>query len=423
MKKRLLPILLLGGVLLVEKASAQFTLSGEVTPRTELRNGFKKPIAEGQDVALFTEQRSRINFGYASPNYELKISLQDVRIWGAVAQIYKADPSLSNVFEAYGKYKFGSSSISVGRMALDYDRARFLGNLGWAMQARSHDLALYQYKSDSSGVTLDVGVAFNQDAKTPEYGKLVSNYYSGVANYKSMQYVWFNKKIKSGNFSLLAHNNTTQIIVPADSSNLDTTSVTNMQTLGGFISTKASESVSIIGEAYYQTNFMTGGDVSAFFISAEAAFKVGKATLTVGGEYMSGEDGTGTSFSAFNPLYGTNHKFNGYMDYFYVGNGHGNVGLINPYLKVKLKTGEKSTLMADVHGFMSAVELASGSYLGTELDLVFVSKLADGVTFKIGQSVLGATESMMGLKAVPVASGKSLNTWSWAQIIFTPKFL
>ncbi len=419
MKKRLLPILLLGGVLLVQNASAQFSLSGEVTPRTELRNGFKKPRIEGQDVALFTEQRTRVNFGYATPDYELKISLQDVRIWGAVDQIYKSDPSLSNVFEAYGKYNFGASSIKVGRMALDYDRARFLGNLGWAMQARSHDLALYQYKSDSSGISVDVGLAFNQDANTPEFRKLVSNYYSGVANYKSMQFIWFNKKISSGNFSLLAHNNTTQVL---DTSLTDPTTVANMQTLGGFIETKAGASVSLVGEAYYQTNFLGGGDVSALFLSAEAGFKLGKATLTIGGEYMSGEDGTGTSANAFNPLYGTNHKFNGYMDYFFVGNGHGNVGLINPYIKLKTKVSEKSTLMADLHGFMSAVEVSTGNFLGTELDVVFVSKLSDGVTFKLGQSVLGATESMKVLKA-GADVGETINTWSWAQIIFTPKFL
>ena len=31
--------------------------------------------------------------------------------------------------------------------------------------------------------------------------------------------------------------------------------------------------------------------------------------------------------NSFTPFYGTNHKFNGHMDYFYVGNHIGNVGL------------------------------------------------------------------------------------------------
>ncbi len=30
---------------------------------------------------------------------------------------------------------------------------------------------------------------------------------------------------------------------------------------------------------------------------------------------------------AFTPLYGTNHKFNGWMDYFYVGNHGSSIGL------------------------------------------------------------------------------------------------
>ncbi|MDZ7608893.1 MAG: hypothetical protein U5K79_25710 [Cyclobacteriaceae bacterium] len=37
-------------------------------------------------------------------------------------------------------------------------------------------------------------------------------------------------------------------------------------------------------------------------------------------------DLTDTNDKSFNPLYGTNHKFYGYMDYFYVGNSHGQVG-------------------------------------------------------------------------------------------------
>ena len=418
MKKRLLPILLLGGVMLVQNASAQFTLDGEINTRTELRNGFKRPILDSQNPALFTEQRSRLYFGYMEGAMELKITLQDVRIWGAVDQIFKSDPTLSNVNEAWGKYKFGKSAVKIGRQELNYDRSRFLGSLAWALQSRSHDVALYQYADDSTGVKLDVGVAFNQDANTPEFRKLTSTFYSGVGNYKSMQYAWFNKKLSGGSLSLLAHNSTMQ------TGTVDTSSVTNVQTMGGLFKTKVSDKVGILIESYYQSNFLGGSDVSALYVGLEASLKASdKASFILGGEYMTGEDGTGTSFNAFNPAYGTNHAFNGFMDYFYVGNPHGNVGLINPYLKSTFVVSPKSKLLAHLHGFMSQVDIGD-NFLGSELDLVFVTKLAPSVVFKLGTSHISVTDSMKGIKGIAnVDDAASLNTWSWAQIVFTPHFL
>ena len=393
-------------------ANAQFSLSGELTPRTEFRNGFKKPIVEGQDPALFTEQRTRLNFGYTSEKYDVVVSFQDVRIWGSTDQIYKTDGGMQNIYEGYGKYKFSSkSNIKIGRMALDYDNARFMGNLGWAMQARSHDGMVYETKFDSAGTTtLHAGLFFNQDGTTPEFKKL-TGMDKAPGNYKSMAYLWFNKKLSDkSSFSLLAHNNVNQ---SATGINLA------MQTFGGV------GKFGLIGtEAYYQTGIGSDYEVSALYFDLHANLKAGKLSITPGFEYLSGDDGKDGIENGFNPLYGTNHKFNGYMDYFYVGNAHGNVGLINPYINTKTKLTAKTALVADLHVFMADKGIAD-KMLGTELDLVLVSKLADGVTFKIGQSFLNATDSMKAIKnnGVVNPNQKSLNTWSWAQIIFTPKFL
>lgn len=424
MKKRnlLVGVLMFGGGLIALKSNAQFTLSGEITPRTELRNGFKKPIVEGQDAALFTEQRTRLHFGYKEDAYEFKVSLQDVRTWGAVNQIFKSDPSLQNINQAWAKYKFGASSIKVGRMELDYDNARFMGNLGWAMQSRSHDLALYEYKSDSTGFTFHLGAGFNQDADTPEFRKLTSTYFSG-ANNKTMQYAWLNKKFDKGSFSLLVHNNGVQALDFSDTTSTDTTTVKFIQTVGGVLKLKASDKVSIGAETYYQFG-KTGSDltVGAMYLDLHAAIKAGKTTVAIGGEFLTGDEAGDDKWGAFNPMYGTNHKFNGFMDYFYVGNGHGNVGLINPYVKAKFKTGDKSLLLAHAHGFLSQQDIGD-NYLGSELDLVYVNKLSQGVVLKVGMSGLIASDSMKGLKGVPTDTASSFNTWSWVQIIFKPKFL
>lgn len=52
-------------------------------------------------------------------------------------------------------------------------------------------------------------------------------------------------------------------------------------------------------------------------------------------------------------LYGPNHMYNGFMDYFYAGTGYFNsFGLNNYYLKSTLKFTPNSILQANVHSFM-----------------------------------------------------------------------
>ena len=375
---------------------AQFSLSGELTPRTELRNGFKAPILENTDPALFTEQRTRLNFNYKSEKYDMVVSLQDVRIWGATDQVYKSDGGMQNIYEGYANYKFNpKSNLKIGRMALDYDNARFMGDLRWAMQARSHDGLLFETKLDSAGTTkLHAGFYFNQDGNTPEFAKTTGMNYNNFNakgnpdNYKSMAFIWFNKKLSdASSFSLLAHNNVNQTITGKNLA---------MQTFGGVGKFGISEGTKIETEAYYQTGIGSDYEVSAFYFDLHASLKVGKVTIDPGFEYLSGDDSKDGVENGFNPLYGTNHAFNGFMDYFYVGNPHSNVGLVNPYLNTKTKLTDKTTLVANLHGFMAAVGNGD-KFLGTELDLVLVSKLADGVTLKVGQSALSATDSMKAI--------------------------
>ena len=138
----------------------------------------------------------------------------------------------------------------------------------------------------------------------------------------------------------------------------------------------------------------------------------------------------------FNPLYGTHHAFNGFMDYFYVGNPHSNKGLIDLYLKTDIKF-KASKLMAHVHGFMSQSEnfnrqkfvkdgtKESAKYLGTELDLVYVKPLAKNIKFNLGTSFMFATDGMYSIKGTSINPAKDafnnigVNNWSWAMIDFT----
>lgn len=407
-------------------AQDKVKITGEVRPRTELRNGFKKPMRSAIDPAIFTEQRTRLNAMYSSDKFDATISLQDVRMWGAVSQIYKTDPSLSNVYEAYAKYKFSpKSGIAVGRMALNYDNSRFLGSLAWAQQARSHDLALYTVQDSS--YKFHLGVAFNQDASTPEFAKLNSTFYTGVNNYKTMQFAWFHKDAGDYNFSLLALNNGVEHGV------VDTSKVRFSQTWG-FIGKKVKGDVKGTLELYAHTGEDAGGNqMDGYLAAASITFgQIKKAPLTIGADYLSGTPAGSSVNSAFSPMYGTNHKFYGLMDYFYVGNGHSNAGLFDAYLKTKFKVGDKSALVVHLHNFAATVDVADptsttgenlSSQLGQEIDLVYVVKLSKAVNFKLGYSQLFKTTTMDAIKGVYNATNLSdYNGWAWAMLTFKPTF-
>lgn len=414
------------------QAEAQFTLGAEVRPRSEYRHGFKKLIdADSQDPAFFIEQRTRLQASYKDAKMTFLFSLQDVRIWGSERQIYKpadgVSPNFAAVHQAWGKYLLSDKvAVKVGRQELDYDNARFLGNLGWAQQSRSHDALLFMVSDSTSA--FHIGAAFNQDANTPEYAKLLSTDYNQAGNYKTMQYAWYHKDFKGGGISALFFNNGLQTY---DSLGVGETHFS--QTTGLYSTFKAGK-VAFTAEAYYQFGKDAADrDLSAFLLGASASVPLGKVGLSLGADYVSGTalDTESGINNAFTPLYGTNHKFYGLMDYFYVGNPNAQLGrttgLINPYLKTKVGL-PKGALLVHLHHFLSPTdiykdpELLSGptsSSLGTEIDLVYNLDLAQNVNLKVGYSQLFATESMELIKG---GDQSDMQNWFWTMITFKPTF-
>lgn len=415
-KGKLLFIVALCGVILPLKA--QFTLSGEIRPRSEFRHGFKMLVNDDTEAAFFTEQRSRIIATYQNNYLKTKVSLQDVRIWGSVNQVYKSDPALTSLNEAWLDFAITPlMNMKVGRQEFNYDNARFLGNLGWAQQSRSHDALLLTY-SDSSYV-LHVGGAFNQDAGIPEFAKLTSTFYEGVNNYKTLQFAWFHKDFTNAGLSLLVLNNGVQTGT-ADSS------FTRFSQTYGFVGNTKIGGFGLEGEFYYQGGKdPSNTDLNAFLVAANVSYAIGKKFVpSVGVDYLSGTEAGSSENNSFTPLYGTNHKFYGLMDYFYVGNPHGNVGLIDIYLKSKNTLTDKIALITHLHQFLSAVTITdpggsnADKFLGTELDLVLNINLKEAVNLKLGYSQMFATETMEIIKGSGDAG--ATNNWAWVMITANP---
>jgi len=169
-------VLLFFSSLSYHSASAQFSLTGQLRTRTEVRNGLGNLVLKGSKSAIFTSQRTRLSFGYKWDRLTLGVSLQDVRVWGQDASSISnadgtklmlhegwAELTLANKPDTTIKFKlFDLMSLKVGRQELMYDDVRLLGNLDWLQQGRRHDMALL--KTFHKGLQVDIGFAFNQNS-------------------------------------------------------------------------------------------------------------------------------------------------------------------------------------------------------------------------------------------------------------------
>jgi hypothetical protein len=400
-----------------KEETQEFKISAEIRPRMEYYHGYKTLAAPDQDHGLSISQRTRLIMDFNNSNFIVKLSLQDVRIWGDQNQLVANEDMSASVHEAWGEAIISPViSLKVGRQEIIYDDHRIFGNVGWAQQARSHDAAIFKLKS--AKFKAELGIAYNQDAANLSG---TDNQYR-PNNYKAFQNLWMNYKFSEQfNASFLFLNNGMQIETGGDAYS---------QTIGPRLSFK-NDAISANAAFYYQGGVdRTVTDVKASYLGADVSYKFNDMfSAGVGIERLSGNsqlDNNGEN-NSFTPLYGTNHKFNGHMDYFYVGNHANSVGLQDIFVKLNAKA-KKFSVGLHTHFFSSAGDVADpvdGSAmskgLGTEIDLFFGFNLTKGVAFKGGYSQMFATETMEVVKGSVPGSKDEANNWGYAMIIFKPE--
>ncbi|SDX37580.1 Alginate export [Lutibacter oricola] len=403
--------------LMVTTLSAQqFDLSAEIRPRFENRHGYKTLMNDGVDGANFVSQRTRLNFNFQQDKVKLGVSLQNVRVWGDISTLGKDDNN-TMLHEAWAEALISDVfSIKLGRQEIVYDDSRMFGNVGWAQQARSHDALLAKFKFSNKS-KLDIGLALNSDNENN-----VDVLYT--TQYKTFQYAWYHTALNDNlNLSLLALNNGIEFMDGADQK------VDYTQTIGTYVKYGKGKFGANFS-AYLQAGKTNGTDVSASNLAGNISYKLSKEfSIGVGTEYLSGSDfdyGSGSrldsKIKSFNPFYGTNHKFNGWMDYFYVGNHGGQVGLVDVNATLAYSKDKFSAKLIP-HFFSSAADIYSGSTkmdnsLGTEVDLVVGYKVANNIMFNAGYSQMFAKDSMELLKG---GDKDETNSWGWIMLTFKPK--
>ena len=391
----------------------------QIRPRYEFRNGYKAPIPYGETPAQFISGRTRLNLNFKQDQFVTKLTFQNVRVWGDVAPNTKSDVNGIQIFEAWAQYNFNEKwSSRLGRQVISYDNQRILGEVDWAQQAQSHDAALVTFKTAKS--QLDMAFAYNANSETD-----IAAPYT-VANYKTMQYAWYHTELGKLNMSLLFLNTGYENkLTPPIPTPLPELKVDYMQTFGTYMNSKGK---SWDGNLWFygQTGKSNTYNVSAFDAAVNFNYALtDKFKAGLGYEFVSGKSqkDTGTDIKSFNPIFGTNHGFNGYMDYFYVGNYKNTVGLQDAFLKFGY-VHNKWQFNVLPHVFYSANTIldASGnemsSYLGTEVDFTAGYAVHKYINITGGYSQMFATDSMQRVKGGDV---DHTNNWGWLCVNVNPQ--
>ena len=418
MKKHLLTLALLCASI---ASFAQMSLKGEVRPRTELYNGNNTGLAsKDQRFGVATQQRSRLYFGYDSDNLKIMFSPQFIHFWGQKPQAFDLlgdgaptgpEPNFT-IFEAYAQYKFSDMySLKTGRQAISYGDERWFGALGWAASGRAHDA--FVNKLSFGDVKLDVGLALNQTKHVNAYDSAANA--NIRAGYKSLQYAWLTAPLGDLTIDAMITN---YIPVSALKGSPDYKNVTTFAILPTF----KTEDLIVNASVYGQLNEANAG--YGYLVATDVTYKGAGIPLTFGLDVVSGAASDDKASNSWLQPFGTNHKFYGFMDFFYVGeNVKGDKGLTDIYAKAVIKTGEKTKFIVMPHLMKSTLApegIESDGFYGTEIDLVYSYQVAADVNFTFGYSKMFATSYMETLYKGDKGAG---NQWAWMQLTFAPKFL
>lgn len=408
----------------------EVTIDAEYRPRAELRSGYSKPLLKDDAPDLLMMQRVRLNAAYRSKLINANLSIQDARIFGEAnakgeAVSDKIDAPKLGIYEAWAELVLPKGfAFRIGRQALSYDDQRLISKCNWSNTGSAHDLALltYQFKDFKA----NVGYAYNNSNSNPT----TSDYdYGTNAFYRTMAYLWLQNNFgKSGwRVSAIAISEGFQQKEVKEDESVDYFN-SYKYTYGGNVEFKRKDfPFSAYATAYAQSGKTnTNIKLNAFLLALKLNYELCKSfTFTGGIDFYSGTDkdiNTKEKTHTFSGLYGSNHSFNGAMDYWSPG-ALPTGGLLDLYLSAQYVVNPKVTLLGTFHSFRLAKEMNVGSDkkgLGNELDLDVSYQFCKIANVKAGWSAYFDKDLT---KLVKKVKGETrFSQWAYLSLTITPQF-
>ncbi|NTW24896.1 MAG: alginate export family protein [Lentimicrobium sp.] len=400
-------------LLFLTNGIAQFSIDAQLRTRFEMRDGYQKLAVEGANPTFLVSQRTRLSFTYETKLLKIKITPQDVRVWGDQSVMSLGvgnNPSLG-LLEAFAELSLGNyGSVSAGRQQLIYDNRRLLGDRNWNQNSIAYDALVFKFLFN--GWKLHAGATWNNMKEANS-----ENYYPSI-RIKSLDYLWLGRKFNDNLTLSFLH-------VSAGITETDTTNPLNFRHTSGIYGEYKNKNLSAYGNAYYQYGKnQQGNKISAFLVDADAGYRIGKFMPGLGLSYLSGNsrdiDSTGTD-KLFDPLYGNRHRFFGAMDYFRIFAPQTQKGgLADYYVWLDYKFTKKVSIRNTSHYFTLAQvnpSTPAEKELGFENDLILKFRFSEWGELESGYCFFVPTASLKTLQNVP---NDKFSQFFYLQLTLTP---
>lgn len=390
----------------------------------ELGDGWKlngelqlRPELDGRDFSnqthplTFASLRTRLGVDKTFfDKLQLYIQFQDSRVLGGGiasgnsnngVMLHQGFLKLINLFD-------WDWSIQAGRFEVSYGTERFFGSSNWSYLGRAFDGVRFNilpgnWDLDLFALTIiesNEYIFFPTPLRYP-YPDEPTPAYSVYGAYKKFVFDTANELDLLGYYEA----NRFRTAGGAKISDMVTFAGTHFGKYGNFKTTAEL--------AYQFGQFIEARDINAYLISLSFLYNFGITDFGAGADILSGlAPGETEKKTNFEPNFGTNHKFYGYMDYF-PPNAFG-LGLNNFYAKAIIKPQDTEFSFAvDLHHFMSNKSSANDeSTFGQEIDLTIKYDFIKGTALFWGGSLFFPGDIMRRL----YSPGEDVAFWTYLMI-------
>ncbi|MCL5991385.1 MAG: alginate export family protein [Bacteroidetes bacterium] len=391
----------------------EWKFSGHVLMRSEMDG---KDFDNKTFPLSYTLMRTRVN---AEKNLfddiSFFIQFQDSRVWGQTANPTK---NLANIDLHQGYIDIKNIfniplSVRVGRFEIEYGSGRILGPNPWNYVARAWDG--YRIRYDRKKFYVDAFSLAHTALTDPTRYPFSSKIDTSFNIYGLWSTINLGEEHKVELLGLYENNNKKTDTTHKDAELLTT----------GLNYEFKSGNINIELETAYQTGHsLFGGtknkEASSYLGCLRIQYKLSAITASLNVETVSGTKPTEKEkTNTFWRPWGTNHQFNGYMDYFSgdLTKSTNNLGLNNLHLKCKYVP-KDSPLSIDlaVWHFITNQKSATGkSTLGEELNLVGRYNLHENIFIELGGGLFFAGEVMKEIYN-PSLIEKDISFWTYVRL-------
>ncbi len=407
---------------------AQLGIDAELRPRAEAWRGYRVlPADTLKDPLFYISQRTRLSFDFNSDLLDIKVTAQDVRIWGS-DNIYSSTGAFGrtaglDLYEGWAAIRpFNNFEVKIGRQEMKYDDGRLLWNRNWNQYGLTYDMFLLAYEKND----WKIHGAFSW------YNNLYSRFGLGVYpdKIRSFSMLWLSKEFGSST-------RVTAISLLSGAGSPDANEVIYLKsTTGVNIFVDASGFNAHLAGYYQAGKHKDGRDVSAYALIGKLGYKKNWFGVSGGINYLSGQNfekndpAESNKYQLFDVLYGARHKFYGYMDYFVnIESSTMGGGLNDLFISFKPTFAEKHSIELAAHYFMLAGKIPDPyvntpdayleSYLGTEIDLVYNYNPFKFMNLQVGFGWMSQGESLEKIQSV--YGTEVLEPWfSYVQLTVKP---